>query len=94
MLEALVIFGYVYACMLMPLRGKTYEQLSESQKRRVDINYSRYMRSLKGKKSPEMTVVDYLPILQKQGLAYLIMAIVLTPIYIVAVIYLYPTLFA
>ena len=89
MLEALIIISIVYACMLMPLRGKTYEQLTEGQRRTVNNNYVRYMRSRKGKKTPGMTIVEYLPILQKQALTYLITGICAIPIYVVVIIVLY-----
>jgi len=93
MLEALLIMSIVYACMFMPLRGKTYEQLSVKQQEKVGKNYSRYMITKKGKKTPDMRIEEYLPILQKQGLSYLIMGIVVLPIYILVVTYVYSGLF-
>ena len=89
MLEVILIFSIIYACLFMPLRGKTFEQLSDSQKQRVRENYDKYMKTAKGKQTPEMTVEQYLPILAKQGLIYMIVAIVLIPIYILVVIFLY-----
>ena len=92
MLEAVIIISIIYAAMLMPLRGKTFEQLSESQKQRVHNNYVKYMRTKKGMQTPNMTIVEYLPILQKQGLTYLIIAICVIPIYVLVIIFLYPSL--
>jgi len=93
MLEVLLIMSIVYACMLMPLRGKTYQQLSVKQQEKVGKNYNRYMMSKKGKQTPNMSIEEYLPILQKQGLSYLIMAIVILPIYILVVTYIYSGMF-
>ena len=89
MLEVLLIMSIVYACMFMPLRGKTFQQLSVKQQEKVGKNYNRYMISKKGKKTPDMSIEEYLPILQKQGLSYLIMAVVILPVYILVVTYIY-----
>ena len=67
--------------VLMPLRGKEFDQLNPSQQRRVEKNFDRYMKSLKGRKTPDMEIREFLPILQKQAMTYLIMAIVILPIY-------------
>lgn len=93
MLEVLIIFSIVYACMLMPLRGKTFEELTAAQKQRVDKYYYRYMRTRKGRKTP-VSITEYLPILQKQALVYLIMAICLVPLYIIILIFVYPMVLA
>ena len=89
MLEAILIMSIVYACMLLPLRGKSFEQLSDAQKTRVQNNFKKYLTTKKGKETPNMTVEEYLPILAKQGIVYLIVAIVMIPIYILAVLFLY-----
>ena len=81
MLEVLLIASIIYACLLMPLRGKTFYQLNQAQQKRVEKNYRKYMNSRKGRQTPYMTIEQYLPILQKQALTYLIMAIVILPIY-------------
>ena len=93
MLEVLLIFSIVYACMLMPLRGKSMEQLNPKQQQRVWKNFQNYIRTKKGKKTPDMRIEEYLPILQKQALTYLIMAIVILPIYIIIVFSVYASYF-
>ena len=93
MFEALLAMSIVCACMYMPLRGKTYQQLSLGQQKRVEKNYNQYMRTRKGMQTPNMTIEDYMPIVQKQGMTYLIMAIVLLPIYVLIVMYLYSSMF-
>jgi len=93
MLEALLIMSIVYACLFMPLRGKNMYQLSPSQQKRVEKHFNQYMQTRKGKKTPYMQIEEYLPILQKQGLTYLIMAIVIFPIYILAIIFIYGNAF-
>ena len=85
MLEVLLIMSIVYACMLMPLRGKTFYDLTPKQQKRVEKNFNRYMRTRKGQQTPDMKIEEYLPILQKQALTYLIMAIVIFPIYILII---------
>ena len=82
MLEVLLIMSIIYACLLMPLRGKTMQQLTPAQQERVIKNYQRYMKTRKGKQTPNMQIEEYLPILQKQAMTYVIMAIVIVPIYI------------
>jgi hypothetical protein len=89
MLEAILIISIVYACMYMPLRGKTFDKLTPSQQQKVEKNYHRYLKTRKGKQTPNMRIEEYLPILQKQALTYLIMAIVILPIYILVVVFLY-----
>lgn len=89
MLEVLLIMSIIYACMLMPLRGKTFNQLSPGQQQTVGKNFSKYMNTKKGKQTPDLKIEDYLPILQKQALTYLIMAIVILPIYVLAIVFVY-----
>jgi len=93
MLEVLLILSIVYACLYMPLRGKTFQQLSPKQQKRAEKNFKTYMATRKGKKTPDMTIEEYLPILQKQGLTYLILAVVVLPIYILVVTFLYSGMF-
>ena len=93
MLEVLLVLSIVYACMFMPLRGKSFQQLSAKQQERVGKNYNKYMTSKKGMQTPNMSIEEYLPILQKQGLTYLILAIVVLPIYILVVSYVYSGMF-
>ena len=90
MLEGILIACIVYACMLMPLRGKTFQQLKPSQQKTVEKNYLAYMKTKKGKQTPYMSIEEYLPILQKQALSYLIWAIAMVPIYFLAILILYP----
>lgn len=94
MLEALLIVSIVYACMYMPLRGKDFSSLNPAQQARVEKSFSQYMRTKKGKQAPDMKIEEYLPVLQKQGLTYLIMAIVVLPIYLLAIFTLYPQILA
>jgi len=93
MLEILLIMSIVYACLYLPLRGKSFDQLSPKQQQRVESNFVKHMNTKKGKQNPSMTIQEYLPIIQKQGLTYLIMAIVILPIYVLAVMYIYSGLF-
>ena len=57
-------------------------------------NYANYMRTKKGQKTPDLTIQEYLPILAKQGKTYLVMAIVMVPIYIIAVIFICSRIFS
>ena len=82
MLEVLLIMSIAYAIMYMPLRGKDFSHLTPKQQEKVEKNYTKYMKTRKGQKTPDMLVEDYLHILQKQAMTYVIMAIVLLPIYI------------
>ena len=82
MLEILLIMCIVYACMYMPLRGKAFSQLTPKQQQRVAKNYDRYMKSKKGRQNPGMKIEEYLPILQKQAVTFLIVGIVILPIYV------------
>ena len=93
MLEVLLIMSVIYACMYMPLRGKTFDMLTVSQQKKVQKSYTTYMKSRKGKQNPNMKVDEYLPILQKQAMTYLIMAVVILPIYIAVVALLYSPMF-
>ena len=90
MLEVLIIMSIVQACLLMPLRGKTMETLSEPQRDRVLKRFYKFMNTKKGRQNPNMTVEQFLPTLQKQGVAFLITAICLIPLYILFFIFVYP----
>ena len=93
MLEVLLFMSIYYACMYMPLRGKAFCQLSENQQSRVEKGYNKYMRTRKGRTNPNMSIEDeYLPMLQKSGMTYLIMAIVIFPIYCLVMVYLFSTM--
>ena len=89
MLEGLLIVNIVYVCLLMPLRGKDFQQLNFRQQRRVRKSFMKYRNTRKGRKNPYMTEEEYLPILQKQGLTYLITAIIILPVYVFAIFALY-----
>ena len=93
MLEALLIISIIYTCLYMPLRGKTFQQLSAKQQARVGKNFKAYMATKKGNMNPDMSIEEYLPVLQKQGIKYLILAIVVLPIYIVVVSFIYSGMF-
>jgi len=93
MLEVLLIMCIVYAFQLMPLRGKNMMQLNPAQQQKVAKNFEKYMRTKKGKQTPNMTIEEYLPILQKQAFTYLIIAIVLAPIYVLAIVNIYLPMF-
>ena len=94
MVEALLIMSIVYTCLLMPLRGKDFSQLTPNQQQRVEKHHVRFMKTRKGKQTPGMTAEEFLPVLQKQAITYLIMAIVIFPIYIVVVVSLYGRMWA
>ena len=94
MFEAVLIFSIVYACMYMPLRGKSYTELTPAQKEKVAKVFNSYLRTRKGKQTPNMIVEEYLPILQKQALTYLIVAIIMVPVYILILLLIYPGLFS
>jgi hypothetical protein len=91
MLEALLITCLVYGIRFMPFRGKSYMELSEKQRKILQEMHTKYMRTKKGQQTL-MTEESYLSVIQKNALTYLIMGIVLIPIYVVIVIYIYPTL--
>ena len=93
MLEVFLIMSIIQACMLMPLRGKTIQQLNPTQIQRVEKNYYRYMQTRKGRKNPTMTIFDYLPILQKQALTHLITAIVILSLYALIVVFVWASIF-
>jgi len=93
MLEVILVMSIVFACLYMPLRGKTLQQLSPKQHERVLKSFKTYRTTKKGKLTPDMSVEEYLPILQKQGLTYLIVAIVGLPIYIAVFVFLYSGIF-
>ena len=93
MLEAVLIMSIVYACMYMPLRGKALDDMTNKQLKKVEKNYARYMKTKKGKQTPDMGIEDYLPIIQKQALTYLIIAIIMLPIYIAVIVLLYSGMF-
>ena len=94
MLEAVLIMSIVYACMYMPLRKKTFDTLTPKQLKTVEKNYARYMKTRKGKQTPDMTIEEYLPIIQKQGLTFLIVALIMLPVYIAILVLLYPSMMA
>ena len=93
MLEVLIIMSIVYAVMFMPLRGKPFAELSEPQKQKVHTYYVKYMRTRKGQKTPNLTIEEYLPLIQKSGLIYLIVALCAIPVYVLVLLYLYPAVF-
>ena len=93
MLEAILIMSIIYAIMYMPLRGKSFDALSGGQLKMVEKNFNRYMKTRKGQQTPEMSIREYLPVLQKQALTYLIMAIVILPIYVLILKFVYPGIF-
>ena len=88
-----MIMSIVYAIQLMPIRGKSLHQLNPAQMKRVEKFFQIYMRTRKGKQTPNMQMEEYLPILQKQALRYLIMAIVILPVYVAVVLAIYSPMF-
>ena len=92
MLEALLVISIVYAIMLWPYRGKSFHELTPKQQAGVVKRRDAYLKTRKGKQTPQMSVDEYLPVIQKQALTYLILAIVILPIYIVVLITIYPSL--
>ena len=94
MYEAILVMSIYYVCTLMPLRGKDFTQLTAKQQQRVYKQYQAYMASGKGKKTPQMQIQEYLPILQKRALTFLILAIILAVLYIFLIIFIYGPMFA
>ena len=92
MLEVLIVVCIFQAIQLMPLRGKTFEGLTLKQQQKVEKNLQNYKKTLKGRKTPEMTVEEYMPIIQKQALNSVIAVVVLVPIYLVILVSIYPTM--
>jgi len=88
MIEGILIACIIMVCRIFPMRGKTLEQLSEAQHKWLMKQYTKYMKTRKGRSTPDMTVNQYLTIIQKQALKYLITLIVLAPIYILAMMFL------
>jgi len=94
MLEAVFILSIYYAITLMPLRGKTLSQLNPKQQQRVEKQFLAYMRTRKGQQTPNLRMEEYLLTLQKQGLQYLIAAIVIPPIWLLFALFVYPQMLA
>jgi|GEM_PF-1426165 len=82
MLEIALIYLIVKVAQIFPLRGKTPDMLSEAQKQRVHKEYQAFMRTRKGRKNPNMTIDEYYPILQKNGLTLLICLLIILPLYL------------
>jgi hypothetical protein len=85
MLEFYLIKFVINVCLFMPLRGKTMDQLNHTQEQRLINHYIKYMKTKKGQATPDMTVEDYLPILQKQAISYLMGALIILPFYLIII---------
>jgi len=85
MLEIYLIKFIINVCLLMPLREKTMDQLNHTQEQRLINHYNKYMNTQKGQATPDMTVEEYLPILQKQAISYLIGALIILPLYLIII---------
>jgi len=65
----------------MPLRNKSFDELSPAQQKRVNKYFATYKRG-KGRNNPNMTAEEYLPVLQTHAVRYLIGFFVGLPVYI------------
>ncbi|MDR3021175.1 MAG: hypothetical protein LBU60_00645 [Clostridiales bacterium] len=95
MFEGMLIVCWIYACLFLPMKGKNIAELSDKQSLRLDNSYKRYKTRMDRKLSRNtqakvMTKEEYLISLGKQGLTYLIFGIILIPIYILVIVFLYP----
>ncbi|MCL2798569.1 MAG: hypothetical protein FWD58_11085 [Firmicutes bacterium] len=88
MFEALLIMSFVYAGLYLPFRGKTLNQLSESQLARLRKQYARYVIQCDRKGKPYVLEEQYISKLGTQGLIYLVVALIMVPVYI-GVLFLY-----
>jgi len=93
MFEAILVVLIINAVLYMPMGGKRFEALSPAQQQRAIKNHTRYLNSKKGKLTPNMSIEEYLPTLQKQGRISMIAAIVMLPIYILIVVFYYSQIF-
>ena len=75
LLEIGMILMIVDICKILRLKGKTFEQFTPAQQKYAGKFFAKYMKTRKGKKNPGMTINEYLPILQKIGLQYIIFVI-------------------
>ena len=92
-LELFLILNIIFAILFMPLRGKTFDELSEKKQKRLERGLYNYKRTKKGENHQDMTAYDYLPILQKRGLSSLIWAICLFAVCLLLWIFVYPAIF-
>ncbi|MCL2521957.1 MAG: hypothetical protein FWE36_03755 [Erysipelotrichales bacterium] len=81
MFEILIVICFYNAFKFMPLRKKSYKELSQQQYLMLQKQYSKYSKTRKGKNNPRK-IESYFIDLQKQAMVYLIMGISLIVIYI------------
>ncbi|MCL2540124.1 MAG: hypothetical protein FWE53_01665 [Firmicutes bacterium] len=81
-----------FTCLFFPLRKKNLKELSPKQKKMAGQSFDRFKNSKKGKKTPDLKIEQYLPILAKRGKKYLIVSIVFA-VYLIAAIGLYAGVF-
>jgi len=65
MFEILIIMGILLLVKILPLRGKTLEQLDEKQLKFLERDYQDFQRSSKGKKNPDVTMEEHLKSFQE-----------------------------
>lgn len=88
MVVMMIIFCLYYSIVLLPLRGKEFEELTNSQRARLEKEHSRYLRSLRGKRNP-MSSKEFLKTLQNMALLYLFSLIFFSFAYIGIIIYIF-----
>lgn len=89
MLEVLIIYSFIYAARFWKFRGKSFEQLTESEQQKLS---DAYQKDRKGKIKYQFK--EYLPSVQKRALSYLITGIVLSIVWVLVLLYVYPELMA
>jgi len=72
----------------MPLKDKDFADLTPTQQKRVEKYFATYKRG-KGRNNPNITVEEYLPVLQAHAARYLIGFLVGLPFYILILIFLF-----
>ena len=80
-MEPVIIVLIFFAVWYLPLWGKEYAALSEPMQKRVQSIYKRYEKRANFRLKKSMTIDMYTHRLAKQGLACLIIALALLPLY-------------
>ncbi len=91
MLEAMIFLCLYYAATLFPLRGKELSNLTPAEMAKVQKQYIAYTRRRKYK---DISMEEFYPKLQKQGMTYLIIGLIMIPVYIAVLAFVYPALLA
>lgn len=88
MCEIMIIFSLYYSIVLMPLRGKNFIDLTDSQLARLEKEHSKYLRSMRGRRNP-MSSEQFLKVLQDRALIYLITFIFFSLTYMGLIVYIF-----